>query len=190
MLLVLMFPSGMQLYLMGNRQRTSSKRGSTRRPKARAADVLGVSRPVRIRPKWQKYYRRLMETREYLVNRRGDLTKDAAEESPSYSMHMADAGTDEFDRDLALSMVSSEQTALNEIDQAVRRIQDGTYGICELTGKRIEPGRLEAVPWTRFCAEAEKTLENEGGLARTRLGPRSEVPKSNAEAERKDDEEG
>src|SRR5206468_4518133 len=115
---------------------------------------------------------------------KGDLARDAAEERPTYSMHMADAGTDEFDRDFALSMMSSEQNALYEIEEAINRIRDGTYGICELTGKRIEPQRLEAIPWTRFSAEAEKQLEKEGGVARARLGPRQEVPKRTvAEAE-------
>ena len=151
---------------------------STRRTKARAADVLGVStsRP-RVPSKWQKHHKRLVELREYLVNHRGDLAKDASEEQPTFSMHMGDAGTDEFDRDFALSMMSSEQDALYEIDQALNRIQSGTYGICELTGKRIELKRLEAIPWTRFSASAEKELESQGQVARARLSPRQEVPK-------------
>src|SRR6266481_743808 len=92
---------------------------STRRPKASATDVLGVSIPQqRVAPKWQKYYKRLIDLREYLLNRKGDLAKDASEEQPTFSMHMGDAGTDEFDRDFALSMMSSEQDALYEIEQA------------------------------------------------------------------------
>src|SRR5437868_11690567 len=163
---------------------------STRRPKARAADVLGVStlRP-RIAPKWQKHQKRLIELRDYLLSRKGNLAKDASEERPTYSMHMGDAGTDEFDRDFALSMMSSEQDALYEIDQALNRIQNGSYGICELTGKRIERERLEAIPWTRFSAEAEKQLEREGGVARARLGPREEVPKGSAEPGQEAEEE-
>src|SRR3954463_14780716 len=101
----------------------------THRPKARAADVLGGVTPkqVRVRPKWQKYYRRLVAARDYLLYRRGGLAKDAAEEKPAYSMHMADAGTDEFDRDFALSMMSSEQDALYEVEQALNRIQNGSF---------------------------------------------------------------
>jgi len=150
----------------------------TRRTRARASDILGAAKPpLTVPPKWKKPYQRLLETRDYLLHRKGDLAKDAAEERPAYSMHMADAGTDEFDRDFALSMMSSEQNALYEIEEAINRIRDGTYGICELTGKRIELQRLEAIPWTRFSAEAEKQLEKEGGVARARLGPREEVPK-------------
>jgi len=151
---------------------------STRRPKARATDVLGVSIPQqRVAPKWQKHYKRLIDLREYLLNRKGNLAKDASEEQPTFSMHMGDAGTDEFDRDFALSMMSSEQDALYEIEQALNRIQSGTFGICELTGKRIKPQRLEAIPWTRFSASAEKELEGQGQVGRARLSPRQEVPK-------------
>ncbi len=88
---------------------------------------------------------------------------------------MADAGTDTYDRDWALGMLSSEQDAVYEIDQAIDRIRNGTYGICEMTGKPIEPGRLEAIPWTRFSLEAERELEQNGAAHRTRLGERGSV---------------
>ena len=55
----------------------------------------------------------------------------------NYSLHMADAATDSFDRDLVLGLVSFEQEGLYEIDAALKRIEDGTYGVCELTGKAI-----------------------------------------------------
>ena len=64
--------------------------------------------------------------------------KDAAEEQPAFSLHMADAGTDSFDRDFALSRLSSEQDAVYEIDEALKRIERGTYGVCEVSGKPIE----------------------------------------------------
>ena len=110
--------------------------------------------------------------RDSLLRRQNDLVKDATEEQPAFSLHMADAGTDSFDRDFALSRISSEQDAVYEIDEAMMRIRRGTYGICELTGKPIERHRLEAIPWTRFSADAEKLLEKEGQIRRTRLAPR------------------
>jgi RNA polymerase-binding transcription factor DksA len=61
----------------------------------------------------------------------------------------------------ALSLISSEQNALFEIDRAIRRIREGTYGICEATGKPIPADRLEAVPWTRFARDVEEKLERE-----------------------------
>jgi len=88
---------------------------------------------------------------------------------------MADAATDSFDRDFALSMASSEQDALYEVEEAIQRIHDRTYGICELTGKPIEKKRLEAIPWTRFSLAAEQLLEKEGALRRARLAPRRPV---------------
>ena len=120
------------------------------------------------------------------MNRRADSVRDALSETPGFSTHMADAGTDTYDRDLALGMLSSEQDALYQIDQALDRIRTGTYGVCEVTGKPIETSRLEAVPWTRFSAAAERQMEREGGLKRTRLGARESVGR---EPPRKEPEE-
>jgi RNA polymerase-binding transcription factor DksA len=91
---------------------------------------------------------------------------------------MADVGTNSYDRDLALSMISTEQNALYEIEQALNRMTTGTYGICELTGKPIPPERLNAIPWTRFSAPAESELEKRGELERTKLGNRKRVSRS------------
>jgi RNA polymerase-binding transcription factor DksA len=88
---------------------------------------------------------------------------------------MADAATDHYDRDWALSMLSSEQNSIYQIEQAIERIRDGTYGICELTGKPIQQERLRAIPWTRFSAEAERELEKAGARKRTQLGERKTV---------------
>ena len=130
---------------------------------------------AKVSPRWRKHYRHLLELREEILRRRAELATDAAEEMPTFSTHMADAGTDTYDRDFALGMLSSEQDAVYQIDQALDRIRNGTYGICELSGKRIEPERLEAIPWTRFSAEAEQELEKQGVRPRTRLGPRDSV---------------
>ena len=164
----------MQVWFM----RTKRQPHPNLRPKASAADVLGKIGPAPVVPvKWRKYHERLIEMRSYLVDHQRGSANDASAAQPTYSMHIADAGTDEFDRDFALSMVSSDQEALYEIDQALNRIHTGTYGICELTGRRIEVARLEAIPWTRFSAAAEEKLEREGGVAKTRLGPRAQVPR-------------
>jgi DnaK suppressor protein len=147
-----------------------------RRPRAGTRDVLPPpARRERIEPRWRKHYDRLVELRDSLLHQGADLAKAALEEQPRFGTHMADAGTDEYDRDFALGMLSSEQDAVYEIEQALDRIRNGTYGVCELTGKRIPEARLEAVPWTRFTAEAEQKLEREGELRRARLGPRETV---------------
>lgn len=101
----------------------------------------------------------LLRIRAALLQRIKRLTQDAAEDTPGYSIHMADAATDSFDRDLTLGLASFEQEALYEVDAALERIADGTYGVCELTGQPIPWIRLEAVPWTRFSVEVEAKLE-------------------------------
>lgn len=139
-------------------------------------DVVGSATPADgIARRWRKHHARLLALRDEFLRHQGDLEQDAVQEQPAFSVHMADAGTDTFDRDMALGMLSSEQDAVYQIDQALDRIRNGQYGVCELTGKTIEPERLQAIPWTRFSAEAERKLESEGALKRTTLGPRATV---------------
>src|ERR1041385_2505314 len=159
-----------------------------RKPRAATADVLG--RPPgreRINPKWRGHFKKLTELREHLLIHQDGLSREALDQQPAFSSHMADAATDTFDRDFALGMLSSEQDALYEIDEALNRIRDRTYGKCELTGNPIEVARLEAIPWTRFSAAAERELEKQGEVKRVRLGPRETVAK--AEASKSDAEE-
>lgn len=145
---------------------------------ATAAAILGkpVSKqqdwsvPKDIKPEWERFYRILLDLRERLISQMSGLAKESAEEINSYSLHMADSGTDNFDRDFALSMLSSDQDAIFEIEEALKRIQKGRYGICELTGKPIPKARLEAIPWTRFTVEAQSQLEKDGALKQRRLG--------------------
>jgi DnaK suppressor protein len=171
-------------------------KGQAPRMRASTADVLGGVKPAkpaaeRISAKWREQYDTLLKARERFANRRGGLVRDATEEQPSYSLHMADAGTDTYDRDFALSMASSEQSTIYEIEQAINRIRAGTYGLCELTGKPIEIERLKAVPWTRFSAQAEKELEKDGAVQRARLAPVEAVAKTSDadESEAGEDEE-
>jgi RNA polymerase-binding transcription factor DksA len=83
-------------------------------------------------------------------------------------MHQADAGSDAYDRDFALSLLSQEQDALYEIDQALKRIELGTYGICEMSGKPISHARLEAIPFARFTVECQSQLEKQNKASRVR----------------------
>jgi len=111
---------------------------------------------------------RLLRLRVAVLKEIHRLRSEASEENPNYSMHPADAATDSFDRDLVLGLASFKQEGLYEIDAALERIDDGTYGVCELTGQLIPWKRLEAIPWTRFSLEAEKRFELD---TRPRLGP-------------------
>jgi RNA polymerase-binding transcription factor DksA len=148
---------------------------------------------VRVKPEWAKYYDTLLGLRERLLRQMDGLAKESAEELAGYSLHMADSGTDNFDRDFALSLLSSDQEALYEIEEAIKRIEKNTYGICELTNKPIPKARLEAIPWTRFTVEAQAQLEREGAMRQRRLGALGtvdsvgavEVPEEEEEAEEK-----
>jgi RNA polymerase-binding transcription factor DksA len=171
---------------------------------ATAASILGrpVTKPgatvkprngggtIKIKGEWQKYYDTLLDLRERLVAQMNGLAKESAEEMSSYSLHMADSGTDNFDRDFALSLLSSDQDAMYEIEEALKRIERNTYGICELTGKHIPKARLEAIPWTRFTVEAQAQLEREGALRQRRLGALGSVDSAgSSETEAGDDDE-
>ena len=135
-----------------------------------AAKAKQDSDPIKIKPKWAKYYRRLLDLRDQLLHQMSGLAKESAEEIAGYSLHMADSGTDNFDRDFALSLLSADQDAVYEIEEALKRIQRNTYGVCELTSKTIPKARLDAIPWTRFTVEAQAQLERDGALRQRRLG--------------------
>jgi DnaK suppressor protein len=165
---------------------------------ATAAAILGQpvakgrknGETVKVKPEWQKFYNRLLELREQLVRQMDGLAKESAQEMPGYSLHMADSGTDNFDRDFALSLLSSDKDAIYEIEEALKRIVRKTYGVCELTGRAIPKARLEAIPWTRFTVEAQAQLEREGALRQRRLGQLGTIDTSAApEVEREDEAE-
>ncbi len=155
---------------------------------ASLADILGFN-PKRgktaplysdkdVPEKFKRYHKLLIDLRSHLtedIERHSEETlkrssKDDAGDLSAYGQHMADAGTDTFDRDFALSMVASEQEALAEIDAAIKRIDDGTYGVCEITQKPIAKERLLAVPFTRYSAEAQKNIERNRLRSRTQAG--------------------
>ena len=167
---------------------------------ATAASILGLGpknassktpkHQVKIKPEWAKYYENLLELRERLLHQMNGLAKESAEEMASYSLHMADSGTDNFDRDFALSLLSSDQDAIYEIEEALKRIEKNTYGICELTAKAIPKARLVAIPWTRFTVEAQAQLERDGALRQRRLGQLGSVDSAaTVEAEEEDEVE-
>ena len=83
----------------------------------------------------------------------------AGTDTSAFGMHQADAGSDAYDRDFALSMLSKEQGSLYEIDEALKRVEDGSYGVCDLCQKPIKHERLEALPFTRYTVDCQAGLE-------------------------------
>jgi RNA polymerase-binding transcription factor DksA len=146
-------------------------------PKKAQKAVVDID-PESVPEKFRRYYRLLLDLRAHItegLNLHTEETlkrsaKDDAGDLSSYGQHMADSGTDTFDRDFALSLVSSEQEALTEIEAAIKRIHDGSYGICEVTSKPIAKDRLLAVPFTRYSAEAQKEIEKNRMRTRTAAG--------------------
>ena len=151
----------------GKSQTSATSAAILGRPVSKSGDVTDVKR---IKPEWHKYYQHLVDLRDQLRRQMDGLAQESAQELAGYSLHMADSGTDNFDRDFALSLLSSDQDAIYEIEEALKRIEKKTYGVCELTGKQIPKARLEAIPWTRFTVEAQAQLEKEGALKSRRLG--------------------
>ncbi|MBN1795781.1 MAG: TraR/DksA family transcriptional regulator [Sedimentisphaerales bacterium] len=84
---------------------------------------------------------------------------DASGDLSSMPIHMADIGTDNYDQELALNLMDGERKLLKQIDEALDRISDGTYGICQGTGKPISKTRLEALPWARCSHEYAERIE-------------------------------
>ncbi len=93
--------------------------------------------------------------RETLQKPRSDLS--------NMPIHMADVGSDNYEQEFTLELLDSERKVLTEINDALKRIEEGTYGICEGTGKPIERSRLEAIPWARYSIEYANQQEKGAG---------------------------
>ena len=115
----------------------------------------------------QKYEALLLAKRAELLEELGLLKKsglnstlkDASGEISSYSTHMADQGTDSFEREKTFQLASKSGRFLHHIDEALLRIKDNTYGKCQECGKEISSARLEAVPHARLCIACKEKEE-------------------------------
>lgn len=127
----------------------------------------------------QKQRQRLLDLRDDLVDAVSGMARDTIRNAPEGSeasgsgQHQGDAGSDAYDRDFALSVLAKEQDALYEIEQALYRIKHGSYGICEMSARKIPQARLEAIPFARLTVECQAQWEKEYGNRRFR--PSNEV---------------
>ena len=158
------------------------KRSKSARPKAghvRTSDSPAEifrdnHKPRRLDPFTKAQKQKLLQLRDAMVDSMAGVAQDTlrsraeGSEASAFGMHQADAGSDAYDRDFALSLLSQEQDALYEIDQALKRIELGTYGICEMSGKQIPRARLEAIPFARFTVECQSQLEKQSKASRVR----------------------
>ena len=114
------------------------------------------------------YFKRiLLSIREKLVGKvdsmQGEALKrsrqDASGDLSNVPIHMADVGTDNYERDLMIELIQSGEHSLREIDTALEKIEEGTFGICELCGKKINKERIKAVPYARLCIDCQREEE-------------------------------
>lgn len=101
----------------------------------------------------------LRNVNEFADEALGRSRSDASGDLSAMPLHMADIGTDTYEQEFALNLMDSERKLMVEIDEALGRIQAGTYGICLGTGDRIRKARLEAQPWARYCVDFARQLE-------------------------------
>jgi len=153
------------------RRLPKSRRQITESP----AELLGLNhRERKLDPFIRKQKEKLLQLRDAMVDSmagvaQGTLRSRAeGSEASAFGMHQADAGSDAYDRDFALSLLSQEQDALYEIDEALKRVELGTYGKCEMSGKPIPRARLEAIPFARFTVECQSQLEKQSKASRVR----------------------
>lgn len=123
----------------------------------------------RIDPRWRWHYRTLTALRARLLQDTGQKLKEAAEPIEGHGMHAADSATDEFEHDVALTLLAREENALRDVNDAITRILEGRYGVCEISGVAIPGSRLRALPWCRYSVEAEQEIERTGGNGRCRV---------------------
>lgn len=139
------------------------------KPISVASPGLRKVRPARaFRPDELAFFRaHLQKQLELVQGNLNALASDNLKRSPieatgdisAHSTHMADQGTDNFDRELALNLASGRQESIYDIEDAIRRIDDGTYGACESCGQGIERARLKALPFAKKCMLCQNAAE-------------------------------
>jgi RNA polymerase-binding protein DksA len=140
--------------------------------------MLAFGQPVdksrRLNPWLKKQQLRLLALKDTLLDSMTGVARDNlrtghdAHEVSAHGLHQADAGSDAYDRDFALNLLSQEQDALFEIDEALKRVAKGNYGTCEMSGKPIPKARLEARPFARFTVECQNEIEKKNRFSRLR----------------------
>ncbi|MBM4066536.1 MAG: TraR/DksA family transcriptional regulator [Planctomycetes bacterium] len=109
----------------------------------------------------------LLSLRERLVGKvdfmQGEALKksrqDASGDLSNVPIHMADVGTDNYERDIMIELIQNGEEGVRNIDTALEKIEDGTFGVCELCAKKINKERLKAVPYAKLCIDCQREEE-------------------------------
>lgn len=106
----------------------------------------------------------LERMRDELTHSLKESTADVKkpDEATGYSQHQADQGTDDFDRTITLGLTNNDYSILRQIERALEKIKEGTYGICDETQEEIPLPRLEAVPYANMTVKAQQKMEKKG----------------------------
>ncbi|MBT7351351.1 MAG: hypothetical protein HN811_02735 [Phycisphaerae bacterium] len=142
------------------RKKSTSKKAATSTKQLRRAKS-------RLKPEDVEIFRTLLiDKRRRVLSALDSMETEAlrseGSESSSMPIHMADVGSDAYEQDLKLGISASERERISEIDAALQRIADGTYGVCEVTGKAIKKARLRAKPWARWTIDTARENERTG----------------------------
>jgi len=142
----------------------ASKKTARKAPSKRSA--AGRRKTYLTAAELRKFRNLLLAKRIEILGDMDSMARDALNaDSANLShmpIHMADVGSDNHEQELTLGLVESERKLVREINEALLRIAEGTYGMCESTGKRINKARLNAKPWAKYCIEAAREMERMG----------------------------
>jgi DnaK suppressor protein len=155
-------------------KKPAAKKPAAKKPAAKKPAAKKPAGGLKPGPFLNSQRQRLLALKDTLLDSMNGVARDSlrsradGSEASAFGMHQADAGSDAYDRDFALSLLSQEQDSLYEIDEALKRIESGSYGVCEMSGKPIPRIRLEALPFTRYTVEAQAELEKHNRFNRVR----------------------
>ena len=109
----------------------------------------------------ERFRKRLLDMKAQYTNLVRHVSEEVktTDESKGYSQHQADEGTDDFDRSISLQVSGEEFKILRQIDRALEKISENTYGICDITNEEISLARLEAIPYATMTVKAQEMLE-------------------------------
>jgi DnaK suppressor protein len=115
------------------------------------------------------FKKQLLALRERLVGKvdsmQGEALKrsmqDASGDLSNVPIHMADVGTDNYERDLMIDLIQSGEEGVRNIDTALEKIEEGTFGVCEMCTKKINKERLKAIPFAKLCIDCQRKEEGE-----------------------------
>jgi RNA polymerase-binding transcription factor DksA len=142
---------------------------STTSPAANAARMAAGTEVTLTKADLAYFEQRLLKERSRIAGEMGHLESSILKVNPrnpggltgDYTFNMADAGTDSMEREISFDIASKEGRLLREIDDALRRLYNGVYGLCESSGKMIARARLEALPWARYTVQEQENIERQ-----------------------------